>query len=714
MSAAPSDGGLILAAEGRSDYAISIPADPHPAVAYAAEELGRFFAQATRADLPVLRREPSADRPLFVLGRANPLTQRLAPGIPYSRLGDDGFVIRTAGRHVIIAGATPRGTLYGVYWFLRERLGCRWYADDTTVVPRHNKLKIPPLNETHVPRFRYRECFWPEGGEDGDFAARMMLNGQLGHRTVTRPLKEKHGGAVYSIGIFNVGTGPCLSPETRRRAIEAARKKLGRFPRDKLIYARIGHFDGGVYYTGGEDGRMIRAGGSPAAPLMALTAWLADQLRDAFPGAVFLGSAYLFSRKPCTNVRFPDNAGVDFAPIEADWSRPFDAPENRAILDDLDGWCRQTKHIWVWLYATNYGGYLQPVPDIYPMARTLRVLAQRPQVEGIFLEGAYHTPGSHLAALKAWLFARLLWDPFVDPEPLVDEFLRGYYGPAAPMMAEYIRLLHKSAAEHPSAVLTKAPPTLPYLNAKFLIRADQLMRQAEEATRGQPLYHRHVQITRMGVDWVMLLNGAALRAQAEAQGIRWPDDPDRLERFKRTVKLAGVKAFGESTGSVEDMLAALVVPRKLAPPPAPCRGLPRERWVEAQDLAFQLCDATIVPDPKASDGAAARLPGDTDVWGIQYPLQMLLPEEGEWEIYAAVRIDRGEGQADDLAMLLGISPGPHIELKVRELADEHYHVIKLPGGPYRYNAEQSLWAAPPNSRAVRFVYVDRVFAVRVR
>ncbi len=710
-----------LVRAGSSPYAICLPPHPHPAERYAAEELERFIEKSTGARLPILSAAQATGahgqfgQPLIILGRHNPLTSRLAPDAHFSHLGEDGFILRAAGPHLIIAGATPRGTLYGAYWFLREHIGCRWYAADTTYIPRRSTIRLPRLNETHRPRFRYRECLWPEGGDDGDFAARMMLNGQLGHRTYARPLKQKHGGAIYHVDAYNNEARPAMSPETRRLALETCRRNLSRFPRTTPVYAAIDHVDGGYYFTGGEDARMIREGGSPAAPLMDLTAWLARKLAGEFPNVIFIGSAYLWSRRPCTNVRFPDNAGVAFAPIEADWSKPLDHPANRPILQDLDSWCRQTRHVWVWLYFTNFTHYLQPLPDIYPMARTIRVLASRPQVEGIFLEGAYNTPGMHLAALKAWVFARHLWDPDQDVRKLVREFVGGYYGPAAPFVMRYIDALHRSAARHPSPVLTKSPPTLPYLNARFLIYADNLMRQAEEAARENELYLKHIRLLRMCIDYVCLINAAALRAEAEKAGLRWAEGPgakSRLERFRQEVHLAGVKAFGEGTGRVEDILAALSIPRRLAPPPPECRGLPDSHWVQAQDISFRLADATIVADPKASDGGAARMPGNTSVWGIQYPLQMLLPEEGQWDIYAEVRIDPGRGKPDDTAMLLGIDPGPHIQLRLADLADGRYHAVKLPGGPYSYNAMQVFWAAPPNSKAVRFIYVDRVFAIR--
>ena len=703
---------LILAEHGQSPYRVFLPKAAAPAERYAAQEFVRFFAQSTGVQLPLIEGSTPTG-PSILLGRNHPLTQRLCRGLDWSRLGEDGFLIRTIGKHLIITGAHPRGTLYGVYWFLREELGCRWFAVDTTVVPRHSTLQIRRLNEIHLPRLRYREIFYPEA-EPGDFAARLMLNGQMGHRTYTRPLQPKHGGAVYLISGYNNEARPAMDPETRRRAVASVRKALHRVQPTGLSYVLIDHIDGGIYYNRGQDAQVIRAGGSPSAPLMDLTCAVARKIQPQYPRIIVLGSAYLWSRKPCTNLVFPDNAGVCFAPIEADWSRPFDAPVNRSILHDLDGWCKRTQHILIWLYGVDYNNYLQPMPNIFPMIRTIQLLSRRSHVEGIFLEGAYNSPGAHMAALQTWVFAHLLWNPNLDGRRLIEQFMQGYYGPAAPMLLQYLDLLHQSAQEHPCKVGTKAPLTLPYLNARFLLRADELMRQAEQATAATPLYRKHVQIARMWVDSVFLLNGARLREEAKRQGLPWHEDPKRLERFRKTVALAGVTHFSEDL-SIQTILQAMTIPRKLPPPPSLCKGLPDDAWVDAQDLSFVLAGpATFVADPKASDGGAVRMPGQTDVWGIQLPLSTFLPAEGKWKLYAVVRVEKDQDNPQQTALRLGVDPGPSKPVLLQDLSDGAYHIIPLPGGPYTGQTPQTLWIAPPNSHAIRFLYVDRIFAVRAQ
>ena len=130
------------------------------------------------------------------------------------------------------------------------------------------------------------------------------------------------------------------------------------------------------------------------------------------------------------------------------------------------------------------------------------------------------------------------------------------------------------------------------------------------------------------------------------------------------------------------------------------------------DMEMLIYAGILVGDPKASDCVAVRLRGNTDIWGIQMRLDSL-PPDGQWKLHAVARVDPGSGTEQDRAMSLGVHPGPAapIHLKLADLGDGEYHTIELPG-VHRHDAGRSLWFAPPNSDAVKAIFVDRVFAIR--
>jgi hypothetical protein len=264
--------------------------------------------------------------------------------------------------------------------------------------------------------------------------------------------------------------------------------------------------------------RFSREHGSEGAPLVDLVRRVAEKTEETFPRLRIVAQAYLWSLKPPKDLSLPDNAGVAFAPIELDWARPIDnGTYNLKYFRYLQKWGKVTDHIWTWLYTTNFSGYYQPLPTIFPMISTIKRLSRNPKVEGVFLQDSYTTRSGSFAALHAWVYGRLLWDPSLDGETLVRQFCKGYYGPdAGPILYRYIRKLHASAAEDPAnRIYTNSRLNLPYLNASYLIKADRLFRQAvrKACTSGEKRYCRHVKAERLGIEAFRELH-AALGARA--------------------------------------------------------------------------------------------------------------------------------------------------------------------------------------------------------
>ena len=50
--------------------------------------------------------------------------------------------METVGHNLVIAGTAKVGTLYGVYRFLEETLGVRWYTPEFTKTPKVKNLEI--------------------------------------------------------------------------------------------------------------------------------------------------------------------------------------------------------------------------------------------------------------------------------------------------------------------------------------------------------------------------------------------------------------------------------------------------------------------------------------------------------------------------------------------------------------------------------------------
>ena len=108
-------------------------------------------------------------------------------------------------------------------------------------------------------------------------------------------------------------------------------------------------------------------------------------------------------------------------------------------MADLRDWQQLTPHLYIWDYVVNFAQYHAPFPNLQVLARNIRVFRDH-HVIGIQEEAQYQTPGGEFAELKAWLLAHLLWNPEQETQPLIDAFVRAYYGAAADAVLRYIEL----------------------------------------------------------------------------------------------------------------------------------------------------------------------------------------------------------------------------------------------------------------------------------
>jgi hypothetical protein len=715
-----------------------------------ADLFATYIQRSTGIELePVDYYEESEDAVYFIIGKDNDYAAQHNNKLERSILGDDGFEISKNGKNIVIAGATTRGTLYGVYQYLREYMGWEWYGidDDATRIRKVNSIVLPKTFRRYTPRFVYREVFSPEGGngQDGNdgypFSVKSMLNGQLGHRYIESYLKQKDGFGLDFCTVHNIQDAPIIAntQSAVQRVVDGVAYVYSDAPLNQsqgdlykrpfneekdglLSYAFVQHIDGSNRSFEENDIIFANTHQSDGAPLFELTRLSATAIKESFPHVKLLAEAYLWSLKPPQDLDMED-AGVLFAPIEMDWSKAIDeGTYNRRYWEYLNGWRKATDYIVTWLYTTNFQGYLQPLPTIYPMIRTIKKLAEKPEVKGIFLQDSYTTPAGSFAALHAWVYAKLMWDPSRDADELIREFVQGYYGQkAGEYIYTYIQLLHQAAAQHPQQILTKTDILRNYLNADFIIKADNLFQQAETAAENE-WFKKHIMIERLGIDWVILQNSAKLKAEAQAKGLTWVDRSEsdrlnRLARFKeRVLNVAHMESFqeGGDKEALQEMLEALKVTRTIAQKPSLCEGVDEESCVDYQDIAFVLASAQNVADADASDNSAARMPGNTPEWGIQIPLKMFLPESGAWDIYAVVKIQKKSQDENAIALTIGVEPnGYEEEYYLRDFENNTYKTIKIAGSPYRYDAEQTIWFAPPDSEDITYFYVDRIFAKKV-
>ena len=122
----------------------------------AAGELNWWLRRITDVELPT-HDTPQAGRPCVFLG-GKQAWDRLSTTAKELGLGDQGYVIRTVGDDLVIAGETSLGTLFGLYAFLEHYLGCRWFwpVKSGIVAPEQTVLRVGRIDEVSKPDFPIR------------------------------------------------------------------------------------------------------------------------------------------------------------------------------------------------------------------------------------------------------------------------------------------------------------------------------------------------------------------------------------------------------------------------------------------------------------------------------------------------------------------------------------------------------------------------------
>jgi len=553
--AASAFAGVTLSDEGKSQYRIVVPVGAIPAERYAADELQHYLEKMSGAKIPITT-DAKKPAPYEIVLGDNRLLAKSPAKIDFGKLGPDGFVLRTDGDRLIIAGGRPRGTLNGVYTLLEEKLGVRWFTPELEVAPSQNRIELPTLNEARVPALENRDVSWSEPMHNANFAARHHLNGQH------YGLKEKHGGAftVYHpfVHTFDALVPPdlykdhpeyfplidgkrkggyvqrCLTnPDVLKISIARVRQWVKEHPEATII--SVSQNDA-FYNCQCERCKAIDdAEGSPAGSLLKFVNAVAEAIEPEYPNVRIDTLAYLYTRKAPKTIRPRHNVIVRLCSIECCFAHPIEscpAEENRSFRDDILAWGRIAPLLYVWDYTTNFRHYQQPFPNFDSLQSNVRFFVNH-GVKGLFEEGNYSSGGrGEMEPLRAYVLAELLWNPETDVQKHINEFVSAYYGNVAPKILAYLDAVHRPVREKGQHIHIFDEPTSAYLSGDVMDAGERILDEAEQLAENNDVRFR-VQVARLPVWYVKIATG---RIAGDAR-------KDLVKRFVVIARKAGISGL---------------------------------------------------------------------------------------------------------------------------------------------------------------------------
>lgn len=459
------------------DYTIVIADTAAPAVQTAATELHDYLLQMTGYNLPIVNETAYTSGPMIAVGFNEKLPTPLCQEC-YAELAEEEILNKSCGPILLLAGGSPRGTLYAVYEFL-HRKGVRWYTPQYTFVPQLGSIELQsedyrfkPLsmersqlsgnNPTNAWSARNRLNsirLWVDPGETYGYGYAQGPDMHTWTRMISVPVLEAHPqwlAQVNGVRELPVGHtwGLCLSnQECRNYLIERTLVWARANPDRKGVW--VGQNDGSNYCTCANCQAFYDAhGGKPSSLIVQTVNELADALAAEMPDRVAKTLAYSWSVQPPTNMTVRDNAIIMFCaggsfidPIETD-------PGRQWLRDAVAQWRPIAKNLEVYLYSAPFDNYWFVTPCTYSSCENIKWGLEN-GITSFYthLSGFGNTYGSESLHLRSWIYARLMWDPSQNIQSLIEDFVHGYYGPAAQTVLNAIAMVHSDVFDGDGKVI---------------------------------------------------------------------------------------------------------------------------------------------------------------------------------------------------------------------------------------------------------------------
>lgn len=442
---------------GKSKYRIVVDSTASVSEKTAATELQTYIREISGAEIPIVNDLRTRGRRIYV--GYNDRVSRILGAKDIDVL-DETFTYESRRRNLFIYGGSQRGTMYGVYSFLENELGCRWFSPTCTKVPKATKWRFKKLNHTESPAIKYRYSNYFNITNADDWSAHNKQNYQWNVRTNQYGNLEGYWSA-HTMGLFvpqgeffaahpeyfaerngeRVSDGQlCLTnPEVMTICRERLLKVMDREPLYR-IYS-LSQNDNFGFCECEECKKIEEQYGGHSGLILWFVNQVADEVKKVHPDKYVGTFAYQYGRKPPVGIAPRDNVVIRLCSIECCFAHPMDAgcPQNASFMEDLEGWKQIAPHLFIWDYIVNYAQYLAPWPNFQVLAQNIKIFKESNAI-GIFEEAQYQSNGSEFQEMKTWVTAKLLWNPDQDVNVLVKEFIEGFYGQAAPKIQAYYDL----------------------------------------------------------------------------------------------------------------------------------------------------------------------------------------------------------------------------------------------------------------------------------
>ena len=401
----------------------------------------------------------------------------------------------------------------------------------------------------------------------------------------------------------------------------------------------------------------------------------------------------------------------------------------------MEGWAKAADYMSIWYYVANYTNFLIPHPSFHDMEKNIRCFAKNKPFS-IFVQGDCDTgDNGDFVQMRIWILSKLLWNPELDVNKLINEFLEGYYGAEASVsIRKYLDMITVAGAKAKITITGNEYNTSKWLNSEKINEAMGLMETAlhEAETSSDPNHAKRVLRSKLSIDYAFLLYPGNEKAKQMPIVSKYSKKQTVREFCSKTInktKSYKIRNYREAMNfsMLEYILKRRYGLHKIPKESIPefCRDLSSDEYFILDSDAisgFWLNSVSFrVEDNKSSTGKALKTKGNHDSWTFQFRIPPGLFEEGNnYRVYISARC---EGIATcGSAFSCGVyDPSGYRDSSIKTRSIVHSFPVKNNiGQPYKlYDLgthkllpKDIIWAGPSSNNGVSWVFVDRFIVVK--
>jgi hypothetical protein len=504
-----------IVSDGESDYSIVISRTASHRDSLAATEFQKYIELISGVRIQILNDSSPNSQFEIVIGK-----NERSKNIDVSDLRYDGYKIKTVGHKIYFLGTGTKGVLNAIYTFLEKYLDCRMYSYDKPLIPERKTIELPSIDLTDNPVFEYRDisysqsrqdkyCHWHKLTDSGDRKAWGMFVHTF--QTLLPPQKyfADHPEYFALRGNIRVPEEPCLSnPEVLKIMTDELRKRIRKNPSAK--YWSVSQNDNFSYCQCPDCSKIDKYEESPAGSVIHFV----NKIAKGFPDKIISTLAYQYSRKAPKHVIPEKNVNIMLCTIECYRTKPLaDDTSNTGFLEDLKNWSRLTNNILIWDYVVQFSNLISPFPNFQVLQPNIQLFAKY-GVKMMFQQGAGGNRATEFGELRTYLIAKLLWNPNINFDSTLNDFLNGYYGKAGIYIREYIDLMQKELLKSGARLWIYSNPVeemTSFLTPDLLDKYNGIFDNAELALTTDPLFLERVRIAGLPLIYAMLEQAKIIR-----------------------------------------------------------------------------------------------------------------------------------------------------------------------------------------------------------